>query len=148
MAGAAVTIPDTVIAAVTAGLPGASLWDGNPIDVDQLVVFDGQVPPTPSLRYAVVYIDPGTLRALAVCGQSDDVTVRWQITSVAPDAQRARWISATSRDAIVDHRPTVGGWACGLIRHTYSQMPQRDEAVPERRSVYQVDLYELLATRM
>lgn len=142
------TIPDTVIATLAANLPGAALWDGNsPVNETDLLVFDGAVPPTPPLRYAVIYIDPGTLHALAVCGESDDVTVRWQITSVAPDAQQARWIAESSRDGIVDRRPTVDGWGCGLIRHTYSQTPQRDEAVPERRAVYQVDLYELSATR-
>lgn len=142
------TIPDAVIAAVADCLPGASLWDGDsPVDVSALLVFDGIVPPTPPTRYAVVYVDPGTLNALAVCGRSDDVTVRWQITSVAPDAQRARWIASHARDGIVDQRPSVDGWGCGLIRHTYAQPPQRDEAVVGRPAVYQVDLYELSATR-
>jgi hypothetical protein len=135
MAGPEVTIPDAVVAASQASVPG-------------VVVYDGLVPATPADRYAVVYVDNGTLRALAVCGESDTITVRWQITSVAPDRQRAAWIATRIRDTTVDTRPVAAGWGCGQITHVYSQPPQRDEAVQERPVVYAVDQYELLANRV
>ncbi len=128
------TIPDAIVTAV-----GAAVLD--------VAVFDGIVPTEPPNRYAVVYPDTGTLAALAVCGISDSVTVRWQVTSVAPDREMAAWIAITIRDTTVDTKPAVDGWVVGPIRHTFSQTPQRDEAVLDRPVVYQVDLYGLLATR-
>lgn len=141
------TIPDAVLTAVTAALPGATLWNGQPITANSLWVFDGRVEPTPPERYAVVYVDNGTLTALAVCDESDSVTVRWQVTSVAPNRARAAWVADQIRDNTVDTTLTATGWVCGQIKHTYSQMPQRDEQVLERPVMFMVDLYELLATR-
>lgn len=143
------TVPDEILALAAGALPGGYLWDQeSAIAPDDLVLFDGRVGPTPPRRYAVAYMDPGTLKALAVCNQSDSATFRWQITSVGPDRQTAAWVAAKIRDGIVDARPVVAGWACGLICHNYAQLPQPDEAVAERPVVYQVDLYDLLATRV
>lgn len=128
------TVPDEILALIAAAVPGVT-------------VFDGRVGPTPDDRYVVVYPDPGTVKALAVCGQSDSATFRWQVTSVGPDRERAAWLAVAVRDATVDVRPVVAGWACGLVCHSYAQLPQHDEAVAERPVVYQVDLYDLLAAR-
>lgn len=144
------TVPDAIVALAVAALPGASLWDdadGTP-SIDALLVFDGAVPPTPPRRYVVVYPDIGNRSASAVCDQSDDVMFRWQATSVAPDRQMAAWLAKKMQDGFVDARPTVAGYGFGLIRHTYSQPPQRDEAILERPVVYQVDQYSLLATKL
>lgn len=141
-------LPDAVIARVVSALPGAYLWAGtDPIPDGDLVVFDGIVPPEPPTRYAVVYIDDGTLAALAACGRQDSATVRWQVTSVAPDRQQASWISQKIRDNTVDTTPTPDGWVCGPVNHVFSERPGRDETVGERPVVYKPDLYDLLATR-
>lgn len=129
------TVPDTVLATIAAAIPGVT-------------VYDGLVGETPPVRYVVVYPDPGTLKALAVCGLSDAATFRWQVTSVAATRQQAAWLATEVRDATVDTRPAVAGWVCGQVCHNYAQLPQRDEAVAERPVVYQVDLYDLLATRI
>lgn len=143
-------IPDAVIAEIVAAIPGGVLAS---TDVDQafteeqVPVFDGIVPKTPPGRYVVVYISPGTLEAVAACGQNDSVYVRWQNTAVAPDGGQLRWLAEKSRDGSVDQRPAADGWSCGPIQHVYSQYPQRDETVAERPVVFLVDQYELLATR-
>lgn len=129
------TLPDTVLTVIRAAVP----------DVD---VFDGEIPTEPPARYAIVYIDDGTLRALAACGQSDSATLRWQVQSIAPDRQMASWIAATIRDATVDTKPSATGWVCGPIQHVFSERPGRDETVGEKPMVYKPDLYELLATRV
>jgi hypothetical protein len=129
-----VTVPDAILTLIAAAVPGVT-------------VYDGRVGETPADRYVVVYPDPGTVKAVAACGRSDSVTFRWQTTCVAPDRQAAAWLAVAVRDGTVDTRPVVAGWACGLICHTYSQMPQRDEAVAEYPKVFQVDLFDLLATR-
>lgn len=144
------SIPDAILDLVVAALPDAYLWEGastDEIPTDDLVVFDSSVPPTPPLRYVVFYPDIGTLNALAVCKRSDTATFRWQVTSVAPDGLRARWLAGTVRDAIVDQRPTADGWAPGLIEHTFSPVQARNEQVRERRVVYGADQYQLLAAR-
>jgi len=128
------TIPNAVFAMITAAVP-------------DVTVYDGIIPTKPPLRYAIVYLDDGTLRALAACGQSDSATVRWQVQSIAPDREQASWVATTVRDAIVDATPAVAGWACGPIQHVYSERPGRDETVGVIPMVYKPDLYELLATR-
>jgi hypothetical protein len=131
-------------------IPGGVLAETDSDQVftpDQVPVYDGIIPKTPPLRYVIVYISPGTLQALAACGQHDSAYVRWQNTCVAPDGGQVRWIVEKSRDGTVDAKPSAAGWSCGPVEHVYSQYPQRDETVAERPSVYQVDLYEVLATK-
>lgn len=129
------TLPDAVLAKIRAAVP-------------DVTVFDGIIPAQPPDRYAIVYIDDGTLDALAACGTSDAATVRWQVTSVAPDRQMASWIATAIRDATVDTAPATDGWVCGHINHVFSERPGRDETVGEKPVVYKPDLYDLLATRI
>lgn len=128
-------VPDVVYGLLVAAVPGVT-------------VYDGRVPEEPGSRYGVFWPDIGTVRAITVCGVSDDVVFRWQVTSVAPDRQQAAWLAEKLRDSTVDVRPVVDGWVCGQIVHTYSQQPQHDETVMERPVVYMGDLYELRAQRV
>lgn len=143
------TVPDAVLARIVAAIPGGVLATTDTDQVfppDQVPVFDGIIPQTPPARYVVVYIDIGTREALSACGVHDSAYVRWQTTSVAPDGAMARWVAEKVCDS-VDTRPVAPGWSCGPIQHTYSLRPQRDETVAERPVIYQVDQYEVLATR-
>ncbi len=143
------SVPDAVIARIVAAIPGGVLAATDPDQVfpaTQVPVYDGIIPTAPPTRYVVVYIDVGTRDALAACGTSDSATVRWQTTSVAPNGPMVRWVAEKVLGS-VDTRPVAAGWSCGPIQHTFSQRPQRDETVAERPVVYQVDQYELLATR-
>lgn len=144
------SVPEAVLAAVVASLPGAALYDPqSPItDPDDVYVFDGLVPPEPPHRYAVVYADTGTLNALAVCSISDSATYRWQVTSVGRDALEARWIATRIKDGIVDQKLSATGWSCGQIEHNYGGFPARDEQVMDRPVVYLIDQYVLLASRI
>lgn len=129
------SIPDAIIAAITAA-------------VDPAKAYDGLVAEQPPERYVVVYPDAGTLAALAVCAVSDAVVHRWTVHSVAPDRAMAMWLSTAVRDALVDSRPVVDGWFCGLIRHTYSQPPVREETVMARPVINVMDTYRLDANRV
>ncbi len=143
------SVPDAVLAEIVAAITGGVLA---PTDADQVFpenqipVFDGIIPKTPPSRYVIVYIDIGTLEAVAACNQSDSAYIRWQTTTVADDGGQARWLAEKVRSA-VDVTPTATGWVCGQIKHVYSQRPQRDETVAERPVVYLIDQYEVLATR-
>lgn len=132
-------------------LPGAYLWQqySSPAPAADLVVFDGIVPPTPPTRYVVVYLDDGTRdHAQSVCHQSTSVTHRWQTTCVAPDREMAAWLAGRIKDALIDARPVADGWSPGLVEHTFSQLPQPDERVLERPTVFAVDQFRLLAERL
>jgi hypothetical protein len=143
------TVPDAVLARIVAAIPGGVLASTDADQVfppTQVPVYDGIIPNTPPDRYVIVYIDIGTRQALAACGRNDSMTVRWQTTSVADDGQQVRWVADKVAESI-DTTPVSAGWVCGPIQHTYSQRPQRDETVAERPAVYQVDQYEVMATR-
>lgn len=127
-------LPDAVLAKIRAAVP-------------DVTVYDGIIPAEPPARYVIVFIDDGTLSALAVCGRHDTATVRWQVQSIAPDRQAASWIAQKIRDTTVDTMPVADGWACGPIRHVFSERPGNDETVGERPVVFKPDLYDLLATR-
>lgn len=127
-------LPDAVLAKIRAAVP-------------DVTVYDGIIVPQPPARYAIVYIDDGTLDAMAVCGRHEFATVRWQVTAVAPDRQMASWIAQKIRDTTVDTTPSADGWVCGPIRHVFSERPGNDETVGELPVVFKPDLYDLLATR-
>lgn len=151
------TIQDTILGLVVAALPDAYLWEHTADlapPVDDLVVFDGIVPPQPPHRYVAVYVDDGTRTTgpgatqRPVCDESSSEVERWQTTAVAPDRQMASWLARKVRDALIDVRVVAEGYSPGLIRHTFSQLPQRDEQVLERPVVFAVDQYQLLAERV
>lgn len=144
-------LPDGILQRIVSAVPGAVLIrtrDSTEYGPDDVVIFDGIVPKTPPTRYAIVYMDDGTLDALAACNESDSATVRWQITSVGPTRQMASWVASTIRFGTVDTKPTVPGWSCGQIKHVYGDRPSRDETVGEIPVVFKPDLYDLYATRV
>lgn len=133
-------IPAAILALVGEAVPGVTVYDGR--------VPDGPGhDPLPD-RYVAVYIDRGTRSGEAVDSVSSSRTWRWQVTCVAPDRGMAAWLAEQVADALVDVRPTVGGWVCGQIKHTFSQQPQADEQVQERPVVVAMDLYVLLAEKL
>lgn len=142
-------LPKAVLAEVVLALPGSYLWDGaSAIDNADVVVFDAIVPPKPPKLYAVVYVDDGTLSALAVCNESDSANLRWQVTAVAPYREQASWVASKIRFGSVGKNPAANGWATGKICHELSEPPGRDETVPELPVIYKIDRYDLLATRV
>lgn len=152
------TVPDTVVGLVVEALApaGGYLWQqtGNAVPADDLVVFDGLVPPTPPRRYIVTYIGDGvrspgpTFDDMAVSDEPSTEAFWWQTTAVAPDRAMASWIARTVRDYLVGRRITVDGHDPGLIRHTFTQLPQRDEQVLERPAVFAIDQYRLLSEQV
>lgn len=143
------SVPDAVLERIVAAIPGGLLASTDTDQVfaaNEIPVYDGIIPEAPPRRYVIVYIDIGTRQALSACGRNDSAYVRWQTTSVAPDGGQVRWVAEKVLNS-VDVTPMAAGWVCGPIQHTYSQRPQRDETVAERPAVYQIDQYEVLATK-
>lgn len=129
------TVPDAIVAAVTAA-------------VSPVKNYDGIVPEKPPERYVVTYPDTGTLSALAICAISDAAVFRFTTHAVAPDRGMAAWLSTTVRDGIVDTRLVVAGWSLGQIVHTFSQPPVRNETVMERPVLNAIDTYTVVAQRL
>lgn len=134
------SLADAIVDMVEAAVPAVTVYDGR--------VPDGSVSGEPPQRYVVVYIPGPRLEADTVAHESTSGTLRWQVTSVAPDRQMTAWLADTVRDALVDHRPAADGWEPGLIRHTDSHIPRPDEDVQERPVVFAVDRYAVDAERL
>ena len=122
-------VPEAVLDAIGLAVPG-------------VVVYDGLVPDVPADRYIVLYAGNGTRQRLAVCDTADGGRWSWQVTSVAPTAAMARWLSAAVQGYHMVHRITASGWVPSPVAQDYGQpFPMRDEAVMERPVVYTVDQY-------
>lgn len=135
---AVVTLADTVIGMITAGLPA-----GVPV-YDNAVPDDG-VEGEPPARYVVLWMPNPTRGTEGVDGQSTDRFTRFQATSVAPDRGMAAWLSDAVTDALTDATPVVEGWGCGPVQHVMSFIPDAEEMVLSRKRVSIMDRFELLA---
>lgn len=71
--------------------------------------YDGAVPDLPSYPYYVLFTDTGIDAKTKVCGQSDEMTFRFQITSVGLTADAVRIVAGAVRAAVLDARPVVAG---------------------------------------
>lgn len=111
----------------------------------QATVYDGQVPDTPTLPYAVVYMDTSHETATRLCATSDRAEFRFQVTSVGATTDSALITADAARAAVLDQRPAVSGRVCGPIRHETSipVRPDRDVTLPEfnRHPMFAVDTY-------
>lgn len=134
------SLPDAVLTMIRAAVPAVTVYDGQ--------VPDDQAAGVPPERYVAVYLADPTRAADNVEHTSTGGTLRWQVTSVAPDRGMASWLASQIRDALVDARPTAAGWSAGLIEHTLALPPRVDEQVQERPAVVAVDQYVLLAEQL
>lgn len=122
-------VPEAVFDAVAQAAPG-------------VVIYDGIVPETPPDRYIVIYAGNGTRQRLTVCDRADGGRWSWQVTSVAPTAAMARWLSATVQEYHMTHPISASGWVPAPVEQDYGQpFPMRDEVLMERPVVYTVDQY-------
>ncbi|MEW5658354.1 hypothetical protein ABGT92_23910 [Streptomyces cinereoruber] len=108
---------DAVVAALTAG---------------GLVVGDGAAPPAASIPqngvYVVLYADPGRSMRESLADKRTDFLLGFQLTCVAPTAEKARWAAQRARMAL--HAPlTVAGRAAWRPEELGGPPVQRDDDV-------------------
>ena len=137
------TLGAWVLAAIRSVMPaGVAVYD-------RAVPDDGTDGEPPD-RYVVVWMPGPDRRSSAVSGRSTDRVTRWQTTCVAPDRERAEWLSNRVCGALVDQRPVVEGWTREQITHLQSymaneQQPEVHDLVLARRRISIMDRFELLA---
>lgn len=110
-----------------------------------LTVYDGRVPPTPSLPYVVLYLGWDAERT-ALTAVTDRFNGRAQVTTVAANAEAVRIVSKRVADALLDVVLIVAGRSCWSITHEFSQPPREDRDVHidgVGYPVYAVDTYLL-----
>lgn len=105
----------------------------------------GQVPDEPTFPYAVLYMDTGIEDATKLCGDTDEATHRFQVTSVGLTDDSAVIVADAARTLVLDVRPTVAGRSCGPIRKetTIPVRPDLDVNLPPNNlhPMFSVDTY-------
>lgn len=107
---------------------------------------DGAVPDLPSFPYFVLYTDTGIDAKTKVCGDSDETTFRFQITSVGETADSAAVVAGAVRAVVLDARPVVvGRGSVNRIRKETGIPVREDKDVTlpgsNRHPLYAVDTY-------
>ena len=112
---------------------------------------DGQVPNEPVFPYWVLFMDTGADDQERLCGSSNKLTVRWQVTSVGMTDDAADIVAGKTYALLADVRPAVAGWSPGLIRRVMSipVRPDKDVTLPSSNlhPMYAVDSYELVSRK-
>lgn len=108
-------------------------------------VYDGQVPDKPAFPYAVLYADTGIDDAEHLCGEPNETTFRFQVTSVGLTTASALVVVDATRSRVLGVRPVVAGQALNRIRKetTIPVRPDRDVIDTEtgRSPMFAVDTY-------
>lgn len=111
----------------------------------------GQVIDPPTMPYWVLFMDTGTDDQEKLCGASNKLTVRWQVTSVGETDDAADIVSGKTYALLADVRPVVAGWSPGLIRRVTSIPVRADKDVTLPGSnlhpMFGVDMYELVSRK-
>jgi hypothetical protein len=112
-----------------------------------MTLYEGQVPSKPSFPYAVLYADTGVEDATKLCGGSNRLDYRFQITSVGLTAASVFIVVDAARSLVLDVRPTIAGRTCRRVDHETSipVRPDEDVTITEtgRHPMYAVDTYRL-----
>lgn len=90
---------------------------------------DGQVPEKPDFPYAVLFVAARTEEQTRLCGDTDSLMFRFQVTSVGLTNQSAVIVSDAVRSLLVDVRPEVTGRVTGRIKPGASLPVTMDDSV-------------------
>lgn len=118
-----------------------------------VAVYDGKVPPVEKRpqRFAVVYVPPGVREAGTVGGQTDRLSISWQVTSLATAdnpaaieyiAWQARNTATRVRDYLVARKVTPAG---SRITNTLFTVQGQDDQLVTTQAAGVVAQYEALA---
>lgn len=108
--------------------------------------YDGAVPDRPTYPYYVLFTDTGIDEKTKVCGESDEMTFRFQITSVGLTADSARIVAGAVRAVVLDARPVVAGRGSVNRIRKETGIPIREDkdvtdATSNRHPLFAVDTY-------
>lgn len=116
-------------------------------------VWDGEVRGVPANRYYLAGVGNELRTPSSVDGVARDYSGTFTVTSVAmnpssnaPVTYLARNLARKARDHLVGRKLTVDGLEVGLIVHTFTQRPQKDDDITDRIVMFVVDEYAVLAT--
>lgn len=98
--------------------------------VDNLTVYDGDVPDLPSLPYVVLWIAEPLRTAGRLSGEQDDAQSTFQTSSVGSTPEQARWAQAKVHEALLNRRPVITGRSSTRVKH---------DSAPPVRADYDVD---------
>ncbi|MBB1153997.1 tail completion protein gp17 [Amycolatopsis dendrobii] len=108
-------------------------------------VYDGQVPDQPAYPYAVLWMDDGDDDATKLCGDPDEATYRFQVTSVGLTTASALVVVDQTRARVLGVRPVVAGWSANRIRKEITRQLRENREVTDtdtkRHPVYGVATY-------
>ncbi|MFF4600557.1 hypothetical protein [Amycolatopsis sp. NPDC001319] len=90
-------------------------------------VYDGQVPNPPSFPYALLNIGTGIDRGTKLCGDPDETTFRFLVTSVGLTADSVFIVADETKARVLGVRPSVDGRAVVRIRKENDGGPVQED---------------------
>lgn len=126
------TIIDAVMVRLNEWFAGVNA--ASPV-ADRISVYDGDVPPTPTSRYAVMWAFAPRLDALTVDGEFRDLSGSFQVTGVGPTRAITERILLETLKALSGWTPTVAGLHCHPIEPNEDSEVRvdRDDSVADRK---------------
>lgn len=111
----------------------------------------GQVIDQPAFPYWVLFMGTGVDDETKLCGDPDELTLRFQVTCVGETDDSAAVVVDKTRALLLGARPVVAGWTCFRIRK-YADLPVRpdkDVTIPSSNlhPMYAVDQYVLVSRK-
>ena len=94
-------------------------------------LYEGQVPDTPSFPYAVLFMDTGRGSDSRLSGRTARSVYDFQVNSVGLTDASARLVSDAVRARVLDARPSVTGFRCGLIDKVTSIPVRADKDITD-----------------
>lgn len=111
----------------------------------------GQVPDDPPMPYWVLFMGTGIDDDTKLCGDPDELTLRFMVTSVGLTDDSAVVVVDKTRALLLGVRPVVAGWSCHKIRKVTDipVRPDKDVTLPSSNlhPMYAVDSYELVSRK-
>ena len=102
--------------------------------IDGVTVYDGKVDDNPTFPYTVLHPDPGTKTRSGFNAVSDQVTTRFQTTSVGETRDQAAWAHDKVDAALADVSiSTITGRNCWPISQDAAQPVRRDDEIKPPR---------------
>lgn len=111
----------------------------------------GQVPDKPEFPYWVLFMGTGVDGETKLCGDPDELTLRFQVTSVGETDDSAVVVVDKTRALLIGVRPVVAGWSCHPIRRfaDIPVRPDKDVTLPNSNlhPMFAVDQYVLVSRK-
>ena len=112
---------------------------------------DGQVPDPPQFPYWVLFMGTGTDDETKLCGEPDELTMRFQVTSVGLTDDSAVVVVDKTRALLLGVRPVVAGWSCHPVRKVTDipLRPDKDVTFPTSNlhPMFAVDTYSFVSRK-